>query len=138
MRRKSLAAVALADDRAGIVLMSDYSRFISWYAWCRDRGGYGMTPGDCWHLGLRDYNQPFPCPNGLPIDTREPQDCEPWRNRIEKAKRDIETHKSEQRVSELAEELTDEQILSDIGAIRKWARSLQFQALRECPTGLQG
>lgn len=42
------------------------------------------------HCGFYDYNQPHPCPNGLPTDTREPQDCEPWRDRVESAKRFIE------------------------------------------------
>ena len=51
-----------------------------------------MTHGDGHHLGLRDYNQPYPCPNGLPIDLRQPRDCEHWRQRVTKAKRDIEVH----------------------------------------------
>jgi hypothetical protein len=72
--------------------MSEYSQFIAWAARCTDRPGYGMTPGDTVHLGLRDYNEPYPCPNGLPIDTRQPGDCEHWRRLVEKARRDIEGH----------------------------------------------
>jgi hypothetical protein len=51
-----------------------------------------MTPGDSYHLGLRDYNEPYPLPNGMPLDARKPGDCEHWRQRVDKAKRDIETH----------------------------------------------
>jgi hypothetical protein len=92
---------------------------------------HGVTAGDTYYLGLRDYVEMYPCPNGLPIDHREPSEVPAWRQRIEKAKRDIEKHKSEQRVQLLAEQLTDEAILSEIEVIRKWARSLrqptQFQ-----------
>ena len=75
--------------------MSEYSRFIAWNRSCSDRPGYGMTPGDTMHLGLRDYSEMYPCPNGLPIDTRQPNDCEHWRRRIDKAKQDIKQHTNE-------------------------------------------
>jgi hypothetical protein len=92
---------------------------------------HGVTAGDTYYLGLRDYVEMYPCPNGLPIDYREPADVRAWNDRVAKAKRDIEKHKSEQRVQLLADELTDETILSEIEAIRLWARSLrqptQFQ-----------
>ena len=70
--------------------MSDYSRFVSWDARCTDRGGYGMTPGDTMHLGLRDYNEMYPCPNGLPVQTGGPQASEHWRSRVASAKRFID------------------------------------------------
>ncbi len=70
--------------------MSDYSRFVSWDARCTDRGGYGMTPGDTLHLGLRDYNEMYPCPNGLPVQTGGPQKSEHWRSRVASAKRFID------------------------------------------------
>jgi hypothetical protein len=89
--------------------MSDYSRFIAWDARCTDRGGYGMTPGDTMHLGLRDYNEMYPCPNGLPVQTGGPQGSKAWQKRVAKAKRDIEQWNSEQRVVLLAESITDEQ-----------------------------
>jgi hypothetical protein len=81
--------------------MSEYSKFNAWNHGCVDRGSFGMTPGDSMHLGLRDYNQPYPCPNGLPIDMRLPGECEHWRRRIEKAKRDIEWHRREFEAAEL-------------------------------------
>lgn len=84
--------------------MSEYSRFLAWDRRCIDRGSYGMTSGDSMHLGLRDYNQPYPCPNGLPLDKREPADCEHWRRRVEKAKRDIETHRERCMWQQLGEE----------------------------------
>jgi hypothetical protein len=89
--------------------MSEYSQFIAWAARCTDRPGYGMTPGDTMHLGLRDYNEPYPCPNGLPIDTRQPGDCEHWQRRVKKAQAFIEQWNSDQRVVLLAESITDEQ-----------------------------
>jgi hypothetical protein len=90
--------------------MSDYSRFISWDARCTDRGGYGMTPGDTLHLGLRDYNEMYPCPNGLPVQTGGPQKSEAWQKRLAKAKQFIEQWNTEQRVDRLAEAITDEQL----------------------------
>jgi hypothetical protein len=86
---------------------------------------HGVTAGDTYYLGLRDYVEMYPCPNGLPIDLREPAEVPAWNARVAKAKLDIEKHKSEQRVQLLADELTDETILSEIEAIRKWARSLR-------------
>jgi hypothetical protein len=81
--------------------MSEYSRFNAWDWSCLDRGSYGMTAGDSFWQGLRDYNQMRPCPNGLPLDARLPSDCEHWRKRIEKAKRDIEWHRREFEAAEL-------------------------------------
>jgi hypothetical protein len=81
--------------------MSEYSRFLSWMGRCHDRPGYGMTPGDTAYLGLRDYVEPYPCPNGLPIDTREPGECESWQKRIEKARRDIDWHRREFAAAEI-------------------------------------
>jgi hypothetical protein len=81
--------------------MSEYSRFLAWDRRCIDRGSYGMTSGDSMALGLRDYNQPYPCPNGLPLDARQPGDCEHWRNRVAKAKQDIEWHRREFAAAEM-------------------------------------
>ena len=89
---------------------------------------HGVTAGDTYWLGLRDYVPPYPCPNGLPIDHRQPADVPAWNDRVAKAMRDIEKHKSEQRVQLLAETIPDEQIFSEIEVIREWARSLQQAA----------
>ena len=107
--------------------MSEYSKFYAWDRRCSDRGSFGMTSGDSMHLGLRDYNQPYPCPNGLPLDMRLPGECEHWRRRVEKAKRFIGEWNSEQRVRSVADSITDEEILSDIEVIRQW-QHLQKQA----------
>jgi hypothetical protein len=72
--------------------MSQYTDYIRWESRCRVHAGYGMTAGDSQHLGLHNYTEPYPCPNGLPIDYRDPGQTEWWRKRIEKAKRDIELH----------------------------------------------
>ena len=105
--------------------MNLVAAWIRWDARCRDMPAHGMTAGYTFHLGLRDYVAPYPCPNGLPIDYRQPADVSAWNDRVARAKRDIEKHKSEQRVQLLAEDLTDETILSEIEAIRRWANSLK-------------
>ena len=96
--------------------MSEYSKFNAWNRGCVDRGSFGMTSGDSMHLGLRDYNQPYPCPNGLPLDMRLPSECEHWRKRVEKAKRDIEWHRRE---FEAAELVFSEDDISDLISIAK-------------------
>ena len=96
--------------------MSEYSKFNAWTRGCVDRGSFGMTSGDSMHLGLRDYNQPYPCPNGLPLDMRLPSECEHWRKRVEKAKRDIEWHRRE---FEAAELVFSEDDISDLISIAK-------------------
>ena len=90
--------------------MSEYSRFLAWNRSCSDRPGYGMTSGDTMHLGMRDYNEMYPCPNGLPVQTGGPQESEAWQERVKKAKAFIEQWNSEQRVAQLAESITDEQL----------------------------
>jgi hypothetical protein len=97
--------------------MSDYSRFIAWDRRCMDRGSYGMTHGDGHHLGLRDYNQPYPCPNGLPIDTRKPGDCEHWRQRVAKAKQDIDLFDREMKLASVVWTDADVNELAAIGAM---------------------
>jgi len=86
---------------------------------------HGVTAGDTYYLGLRDYVEMYPCPNGLPIDHRQPAEVPAWNDRVAKAKRDIEKHKSEQRVQLLAEQLTDDALKKDIEVIRAWANSLK-------------
>ena len=44
------------------------------------------------HRGLGEYDSMRPCPNGLPIDRGTPGECRGWRERVEKARRDIEKH----------------------------------------------
>ena len=103
--------------------MSDYSRFISWDARCTDRGGYGMTPGDTLHLGLRDYNEMYPCPNGLPVQAGGLQASEAWQKRLAKAKQFIQQWNTENRLREVAESITEQEILLEIEVIRTWQNS---------------
>jgi hypothetical protein len=56
---------------------------------------HGMTAGDTYYLGLRDYVEMYPCPNGLPIDHRKPAEVSAWVDRVARAKRDIEKHHRE-------------------------------------------
>ena len=97
--------------------MSEYSKFYAWDRRCVDRGSYGMTPGDSMHLGARDYNQPYPCPNGLPLDMRLPGECEHWRMRIEKAKRFIDLFDREKKLASVVWTDADVTELAEIGAM---------------------
>ena len=85
---------------------------------------YGATPGDSFWMGYGDYDEVDPF-----AAEREPEELKPitvpaWRARIDKAKRDIEKHKAEQRVLRLAEQMTIEEVLLDVEKIRTWAHSL--------------
>jgi hypothetical protein len=84
-----------------------------------------MTSGDSRYLGLTDYNQPYPCPNGLPIDLRQPADCEHWRRRVDKARRDIERWNSDQRVELLAETVSLDEVKKGLEVLKAWANSLR-------------
>ena len=97
--------------------MSEYSKFYAWDRRCSDRGSFGMTAGDSMHLGARDYNQPYPCPNGLPLDMRLPGECEHWRRRIEKAKRDIDLFDREKKLASVVWTDADVTELAKIGAM---------------------
>ncbi len=97
--------------------MSEYSKFYAWDRRCSDRGSFGMTAGDSMHLGLRDYNQPYPCPNGLPLDMRLPGECEHWRKRVEKAKRDIDLFDREKKLASVVWTDADVTELAEIGAM---------------------
>ena len=76
--------------------MSSLAEFVRWDARCRSMPAHGVTAGDTFYLGLRDYVEPYPCPNGLPLDTREPCHVSAWIDRVAKAKQDIDRHKREQ------------------------------------------
>lgn len=83
--------------------MSSDSAFHRWLTRCNDRGGYGATSGDSYWLGMRDYNQPFPCPNGLPVDTRKPHEVPAWRERIERARQFISDCGEQSRIEAMAD-----------------------------------
>jgi hypothetical protein len=72
--------------------MSQYTDFLRWQSGCRSffAVDHGCTAGDSSHQGSRSYTEPFPCPNGLPIDTRAPQEVEWYRERVARARRDAE------------------------------------------------
>ena len=104
--------------------MSDHSRFAAWQAGCRDLKGYGQSHSDTFYLGNRNYVQPFPCPNGLPVIDTSPSDCEVFQRRISKAKQDIEDYSREIRVREAAGIIPKPQIVEDIRSIKEWLTSL--------------
>jgi hypothetical protein len=70
------------------------------------------------------YDQVFPCPNGLGIDYRAPQECWSYRERVAKARRDAMEHDKEIRIREAAGELKPKQIEEDIQEIREWLISV--------------
>ena len=73
--------------------MSSVAAFIRWDSRTRNMPAHGVTAGDTYHLGLRDYVEMYPCPNGIPIDHRQPEEVPAWNERVAKAKRDIEKHR---------------------------------------------
>lgn len=86
---------------------------------------YGATAGDSFWMGYGDYDEVDPFARYRDEEEPKPITVPAWRARIEKARRDIEKHKSEQRVQLLAESISDDQILTEIEAIRTWANSLK-------------
>ncbi len=105
--------------------MSSLAAFIRWDSRCRNMPSHGVTAGDTHYLGLRDYVEMYPCPNGLPIDHRQPADVPAWNERVARAKRDIETHKSEQRVQLLAETISIDEVRKGLEVLKTWANSLR-------------
>jgi hypothetical protein len=94
-----------------------------------DRGGYGISHGDTFHQGKRNYDSVLPCPNGLGVRDTNPRDHEAWRRRIERARGDIATHQRDTRVQELAADISINDILKDIEEIRAWAQSLSNKVI---------
>jgi hypothetical protein len=84
--------------------VSQYTDFLRWQSGCRSffSVDHGCTAGDSYHQGSRSYTEQFPCPNGLPIDTRAPQEVEWYRGRVARARRDAEAFDRESRVKVLA------------------------------------
>jgi len=73
--------------------VSSVAAYSHWDSRTRNMPAHGATAGDTYHLGLRDYVEMYPCPNGLPIDHRQPADVPAWNDRVAKAKRDSENHR---------------------------------------------
>lgn len=99
--------------------MSQYTDFLRWQSGCRSFFGvdHGCTAGDSFHQGSRSYTEPFPCPNGLPLDTRKPQEVEWYRERVAKARRDADLFDREKRMESVV--WTDSELseLATIGAM---------------------
>lgn len=97
--------------------MSEYANFIRWDRSCSDRSGYGMTPGDTMLLGLRDYNETHPCPNGLPVQTGGPKTSAAWLERVSKARRFVEQWNAEIEMQSVVWTDADLKDLLKIGAM---------------------
>lgn len=105
--------------------MSDgIAAFVRWQSGCRELEGYGISHGDTFYRGFRDYEQPYPCPNGFPIVKTLPSECEAHQRRIAKAKREIEEFSKEFRIREAAGLIKPKQVEEDIKDIKEWLRSL--------------
>jgi len=100
------------------------SRWLAWVNGCVNLDGYGVTAGDTMYCGFRNYSEPFPCPNGLEEYATDPRESVSYRNRIAKAKRDIEEFDRDGRVRALALVLKPKQIEDDIKDIKQWLKSL--------------
>ncbi len=85
---------------------------------------YGATAGDSFWMGYQDYDEIDPFASCRDEEESKPIIVPSWRARIDKAKREIEKHKAEQRVLRLAEQMTIEEVLLDVEKIRTWAHSL--------------
>ena len=72
--------------------MSDYALFNAWNKSLRWGQGCGMTAGDTVYCRLQIYDEPFPCPNGLPIRNTLPRDVPFMVARVERARRDAAIH----------------------------------------------
>ena len=75
--------------------MSSVAAWIRWESRCRNMSSHGVTASDTHYLGLRDYVEMYPCPNGLPIDHRLPAELPAWNDRVAKAKADRDRHRRE-------------------------------------------
>ena len=73
--------------------MSSVAAWIRWDSRCRNMPAHGVTAGDTHYLGLRDYVEMYPCPNGLPLDESTTETNPVWREKIDKAKRDRAAHR---------------------------------------------
>lgn len=74
-----------------------------------DRRGYGMTPGDTWHLGLRSYDVIDRFAKAREPEERQPITCSGWREKIDKAKADIAASNVEWAIRDAAEKITDDE-----------------------------
>jgi hypothetical protein len=99
------------------------SLWLNWVNGCVPLKGYGLTASDSMHCGLRDYSEPFPCPNGLTATT-DPRESISYQNRIAKAKRDIEAFDRESHVRALALAIKPQEVQDDIKDIKLWLQSL--------------
>lgn len=98
--------------------MSTVAEFIKWDDGCRFHSRNMSETGlRGWHF---DYNQPYPCPNGLPVDTRSPSECEEWRTRVAEAIQFMKRHSAEIDVREMAQNIPEEKIVDDIKEIKAW------------------
>ena len=67
-----------------------------------DRRGYGMTPGDTWHLGLRSYDVIDRFAKTREPEERQPITCSGWREIVDRARRFKEQNDEQWRIRDMA------------------------------------
>ena len=100
-------------------ILSDHNR---WLAGCRHVSNKGthLTPGDIFHCGLGDYVESMRCPNGMPVDTRTPNEVPSWRRRVEKARAFLARCRESDFRDDLSELLTDDDVFHAIERVKQW------------------
>lgn len=80
-----------------------------WASGCIPGFVYGCGPSDVYHLGMRSYIEPYPCPNGLPLRREPMRDVPESAQRLQKAAADIAAWNRRLSVAALATSITDRQ-----------------------------
>lgn len=60
------------------------------------------------------------------MDNRKPVECWPWNEKVEKAKAFVNQWNESKRLRDVAESITQDEILKDIEVIRLWQHSQRF------------
>lgn len=87
---------------------------------------FGATPGDSFWMGYGDYDEVDPFAKYRDEEPSKPITLPAWRARIDKAKRDIEKHKSEQRVTVMAALLPPSVVKAFLKALNNVESGIDF------------
>lgn len=68
----------------------------------REGKGWGATPGDTWHLGLRGYSVIDPFAKSRDLEESQPITCPGWRAIVDRAKRFRERNDEQWRIRDMA------------------------------------
>lgn len=96
----------------------EYADQINWQRRILHERSYGATSSDTYHLGLKDYDEVDPFAR-YRDDDRRPITVPAWREKIEKAKHDIEESNRMWAIRDAAEAITDDEFDVWFNAITK-------------------